>query len=194
VIKHSREAFSVLEVATSPPSFDDVIQIIKEDQKNISYKDTGFSKGKHGTTCFYNFNLYNEKRYRPLMIHIMQSIYDTYREFVPDVKFEPGNAWWTVYSKGAFIPRHTHYNSMISGAYYVRHPKDAGTISFFNPIANLVNHLTCESLIWKADTRMEVQPKTGTLLLFPSWLEHETPPNESDEDKIIVSFNLNIIN
>ena len=39
---------------------------------------------------------------------------------------------------------------------------------------------------------MVVQPEDGTLLLFPGWLEHETEENESDEDKIIVSFNLTL--
>jgi uncharacterized protein (TIGR02466 family) len=32
--------------------------------------------------------------------------------------------------------------------------------------------------------------KNGTLLLFPSWLEHSVPPNRSNEPRISVSFNI----
>ena len=36
-------------------------------------------------------------------------------------------------------------------------------------------------------------PKEGSMLVFPSYLEHMVKPNESDEDRISVSFNLDII-
>tara|TARA_B100001250_G_scaffold413382_1_gene447339 strand:+ start:4431 stop:5117 length:687 start_codon:yes stop_codon:yes gene_type:complete len=192
--KHSREAFSVMEVATSPPSFDDMVQLIYDDHPKVSYAkpNASFQRGVHGTTCYYDFNLFEEERYRPLMKHIMQNIYDSYRNFIPNIDFTPLQSWWTVYEKGAYIPRHSHYNSMISGVYYLRHPEGAGNISFYNPIGNLANHLWCDDLIFQVAARMRIQPKTGTLLLFPGWLEHETVQSESDEDKIIVSFNIKI--
>ena len=192
--KHSREGISCLEVRTSPPSFDDMIKLIYDDHSKVNYAkhNASFKKGEHGTTSYYDFNLFEEERYRPLMMHIMKNVYEAYRNFVPSVQFRPLQAWWTVYEKGAYIPRHTHYNSMVSGAYYVRHPEGSGGISFYNHIAPLINHLWCDSLIFQIDPRMEVQPYTGALLLFPGWLEHETFAKETDEDKIVVSFNLQI--
>ena len=193
--KHTRDVFSVLEVSTTPPSFDDIISIIYKDIKDLKYESNGrgtFERGIHGTTSYYDFNLFQEQRYFPLMKHIMGTIYKTYREMIPNVEFNAVQAWWTVYEKGAFIPRHTHACSQISGAYYLRQPKGAGPITFFNPIGPLINHFFHEDLIFQVSTDMDVQPETGTLLLFPGWLEHETEENESDEDKIIVSFNLTL--
>ena len=195
--KHTRDVFSVLEVSTTPPSFDDIISIIYKDIKDLKYESNGrgtFERGIHGTTSYYDFNLFQEQRYFPLMKHIMGTIYKTYREMIPNVEFNAVQAWWTVYEKGAFIPRHTHACSQISGAYYLRQPKGAGPITFFNPIGPLINHFFHEDLIFQVSTDMDVQPETGTLLLFPGWLEHETKENESDDVKIIVSFNLTLKN
>ena len=80
----------------------------------------------------------------------------------------------------------------MSGAYYFRQPILAGPITFFNPFASLVNHLFDENLIFQTAKDMEIEPKTGTLLMFPGWLEHETEKNKDTEDKIIVSYNLTI--
>ena len=192
--KHTRDVFSVLEVPTTPPSFDDILEIIYSDIKGLQYKAKSgtFKRGRHGTTSYYDFNLFKEQRYFPLMKHIMGSIYKTYREFIPNVEFNAQQAWWTVYKKGAYIPRHTHANSHISGAYYLRQPKGAGPITFFNPIGPLINQFHHEDLIFQVSNDMVVQPEDGTLLLFPGSLEHETEENESDEHKIIVSFNLTL--
>ena len=197
MIKHTRDVFSILEVPTAPPSFDDILKFIYEDRDRLTYdvsnkSQTGtFERGLHGTTSYYDMNLFHEKRYFPLMKHIMGAIYQTYRQFSP-VDFNALQAWWTVYEKGAFIPRHTHSNSMISGAYYLRQPQGAGPIKFFNPIGPLINHFYHPDLIFQVAADIDIEPRTGTLLLFPGWLEHETQANQSDEDKIIVSFNLTL--
>ena len=36
-------------------------------------------------------------------------------------------------------------------------------------------------------------PIEGKMLIFPSSLEHEVQPNESDEDRISVSFNIKLL-
>lgn len=198
--KHTRDVFSVLEVDTNPPPFREIEEIIYKDREWILNKG-GYSKDssetfnphEHGITSYYDFNLFNEERYRPLMRHIMQNLYDTYRKlFCDTIKFSTYQAWWTVYKPGAYIPRHSHSNSMVSGAYYFRQPTLAGPITFFNPIAPLINHLFDEDLIFQTAKTMDIEPKTGTLLMFPGWLEHETEKNKDTDDKIIVSYNLTI--
>ena len=36
-----------------------------------------------------------------------------------------------------------------------------------------------------------MEPTEGTLILFPGWLEHGVYPSESDEDRIVISANIN---
>ena len=38
-----------------------------------------------------------------------------------------------------------------------------------------------------------ITPKAGTLVLFPSYLEHKVGENLSNEERIVVSFNISLI-
>ena len=50
--KHTRDVFSVLEVPTAPPSFNDILEIIYTDIKDLKYDSHRgtFERGTHGTT------------------------------------------------------------------------------------------------------------------------------------------------
>ena len=39
---------------------------------------------------------------------------------------------------------------------------------------------------------LKIKPEEGKLLLFPSYLHHSVEENLSDEDRIAISFNLDI--
>ena len=39
--------------------------------------------------------------------------------------------------------------------------------------------------------KMVMKPSEGTLILFPGWLEHGVYPSESNEDRIVISANIN---
>ena len=36
-------------------------------------------------------------------------------------------------------------------------------------------------------------PQDNVLILFPSWLKHQVETNQSEEDRISISFNINAI-
>ena len=38
---------------------------------------------------------------------------------------------------------------------------------------------------------VDYEPKENALIFFPSWLQHEVKINNSDEDRVILSFNIN---
>ena len=39
---------------------------------------------------------------------------------------------------------------------------------------------------------VRIKPEEGNLLLFPSYLHHSVEENLSDEDRIVISFNIDI--
>jgi len=100
--------------------------------------------------------------------------------------------WTTIYPPKCFVPEHIHSNNLISGVFYIKAPKNCGDIVFHDP--NWVAKSMCSNgestFPVKGGTKAPWTPVAGDLLLFPSWLPHYTEPNESDEDRIIVSFNL----
>ena len=38
-----------------------------------------------------------------------------------------------------------------------------------------------------------IPPEAGTLIIFPSWLEHGVNQNLSDAERVSMSFNINLV-
>lgn len=86
---------------------------------------------------------------------------------------------------------HSHTNNYnLSGVYYVNVPRDSGEIVFRDPRpgANQAPYR-----LFKDDGDSEYfTPSEGTIILFPSYLEHFVLPNRSDGDRISMSFDLTL--
>ena len=102
--------------------------------------------------------------------------------------------WSIINNKDAFNEKHHHGNSALSAAYYVKAEKNAGNIDFFDPRqANVFHHPTSKEVNNVNAQVQSVTPKPGTLVLFPSYLEHKVNPNLSDDERIVISFNVTLI-
>ncbi|WP_332777221.1 2OG-Fe(II) oxygenase family protein [Polaromonas sp.] len=105
--------------------------------------------------------------------------------------YEITGCWATVLARGASHKLHSHPNNFLSGVYYVRTCEGADTINFHDPrlqasvIRPPVTELTAENT-----DQVVVRVRDGTLLLFPSYLEHSVDANKSDNERISISFNL----
>ena len=104
------------------------------------------------------------------------------------------NSMWAIINTGgAANHRHQHSNCTISGAYYVRAPKNSGDIIFYDPrpapvytYPNAVNPNLLNAQV------NGISPKEGALVLFPSYLDHSVNENLSNEERIVISFNITI--
>ena len=105
--------------------------------------------------------------------------------------FEITGCWATVLAKGAVHNAHSHPNNFLSGVYYVRIQPGADTINFHDPrrqayvIRPPVVELTAENT-----DQTVVRVSNGTLLMFPSYLEHSVGINMGAEERISISFNI----
>jgi len=105
--------------------------------------------------------------------------------------FEITGCWATVLAKGAIHKPHSHPNNFLSAVYYVRTQPGADTINFHDPrrqtyvIRPPVVELTAENT-----DQVVVRVTNGTLLMFPSYLEHSVDINMSAEERISVSLNV----
>lgn len=106
-------------------------------------------------------------------------------------EFEITGCWATVLTEGAEHRSHCHPNNFLSGVYYVRTHPGADTINFHDPrnqtgiIRPPVVELTAENT-----DQVVVRVKNGTLLLFPSFLQHSVDANSSEQERISISFNV----
>jgi len=104
------------------------------------------------------------------------------------------NMWAIINKNKAFNERHHHGNSALSAAYYVKAENNAGNIVFFDPRqANVFHHPSAKKANDLNGQVKSITPKAGTLVLFPSYLEHKVEENLSNEERIVVSFNVSLI-
>ena len=106
--------------------------------------------------------------------------------------------WYNVNRYGDHHAPHTHSGCYLSGTYYVQVPSAPaelddpqarpGCISFYDP-RTAANMITVGP---ESDARPvhTVRPSAGTLLLWPSPVQHQVHPNLSQEQRITISFNL----
>ena len=86
---------------------------------------------------------------------------------------------------------HCHSNNFLSDVYYVRTHPGTDTINFHDPrnqtsvIRPPVVELTAENT-----DQVVVKVKNGTLLVFPTYLQHSVDANMSKEERISISFNI----
>ena len=101
--------------------------------------------------------------------------------------------WAIINKKNNLNTAHTHPNNYLSSAYYVKAPENCGTIKFTNP--NSVARERFPEIETETDfnqNSVEIKPKEGDLLIFPSYLTHSVNRNQTDEDRIVISFNIDI--
>ena len=105
--------------------------------------------------------------------------------------FQITGCWANILAPGASHRMHSHPNNFLSGAYYVRVGAGADTINFHDPriqtgiIRPPVTELTRENT-----DQVAMKVKSGTLLMFPAYLQHSVDTNSGNEERISVSFNV----
>lgn len=98
--------------------------------------------------------------------------------------------WANVGAPGSSHKPHAHPNNFISGSYYVEAPEGGNQIQFHDPRPQTsIIKPPVEEMSPVTTDHVLVPVKPGTLVLFPAWLRHSVPTNESNERRISVAFN-----
>ena len=113
-------------------------------------------------------------------------------EFNPETLDARFSGWINVNHKGGSNILHSHPNSHWSGVLYVQQPTGvegfSGMIEFVNPnqegreLAKLLPKSGFDNMI-------RIRPKTGQIVIFPSYVLHSVYPNSSNQDRITIAFN-----
>lgn len=107
------------------------------------------------------------------------------------IKFHP-HFFLNEIRQNGYFHRHAHPNATISGVFYLDAPDGCSDIIFHDPRP----YKQCISLPCKEgygdilSDEHHVQVKTGMLLLWNSWVEHEVPQNKSPLPRKTLVFNL----
>ena len=102
--------------------------------------------------------------------------------------------WAIINNKNSSNAMHIHSNNYISAAYYVKAPKNCGDLVFYDPRFAATYRYPKISKTNKLNSNIVAfQPKEGMLVLFPSYLQHSVNVSKTDEERIVISFNINLI-
>lgn len=106
----------------------------------------------------------------------------------PNIEIFITDSWANVNKPGEKHHRHNHPNSIISGVFYLDTDEDTGSIVFNSSQYSQIEFSTVGNNIYNSKT-WSLNPTPGTLLLFPSSLEHSVTANKSTKDRVSVAFN-----
>lgn len=99
--------------------------------------------------------------------------------------------WVNILGPGGGHSGHIHPHSILSGTYYVSTPPKAGALRLEDPRLPLM--MAAPARLPKAQAQRQsffyLQPHAGEAIFWESWLRHEVPLNECQEDRISISFN-----
>lgn len=104
-------------------------------------------------------------------------------------KLECDSLWVNVLPTGGMHSSHLHPHSVISGTFYVALPEGSAAIRFEDPRLAFMMAAPTRKASSANRPFVKVAPDPGDVLLWESWLRHEVPLNESDDERISISFN-----
>ena len=172
--------------------------ILEKEQKDkgVTFTNVG---GYHSSAI----NLEKEKGFKCIYDYINECMEVILFEnnYKPNLGILSSNGWVNINRKGDFNREHVHPDCHWSGVYYVKTPANCGELRFHNPIAassmvksgHLLNLTSSNIKTSFFLNSIPLDPYEGSILIFPSWLFHSVYPNRSDDDRISVSFNIQIM-
>ena len=101
--------------------------------------------------------------------------------------------WAIINKNGDFNILHTHPNCYLSAVYYVKATEKCGKFQIENP--NIAKRNFYPEIKRKNELNLKVagiEIEEGDLLIFPGYLPHKVSTNESNQDRVVISFNVDI--
>jgi uncharacterized protein (TIGR02466 family) len=145
-------------------------------------------KGWQSPNILQNLNEFEEMNLR--ILQVCQCIGES-QNFNSNLTYRH-QAWVNVSPPGASNKVHYHANCHFSGVYYISlQAPECGSIFFRDP------RVASRMLTYPADKETDftagevrMRPEEGRIYVFPGWLEHGVEANQSDRDRVSISFNV----
>ena len=104
------------------------------------------------------------------------------------------NSWFSINRQYALHEKHNHLPSTWSGVYYVQCDEEDSGLTFVNK--NLDSNWPYSSRSEPNEYNSSVntfQPQTGTLILFPSYLNHKVEQQTTENERVTIAFNFGVV-
>ena len=164
------------------------IQEDLEKYKNTMERPPLFNGDGDGTSTYNpSFSVLKDDEFS-LLTKEFEICLKEYTELTGLTEVQISNSWFSIMNKNVGIGEHRHPGSVVTGVYYPKYPVNSIELTLSNP---LQPYKMCElyDKITGFNSDIGFIPiQEGYLYLFPSWLEHGTNLNTTDE-RYVISFN-----
>lgn len=145
-------------------------------------------KGWQSPSLLQNLDEFKDINQR--ILQICQRIGES-QHFNPNVILDH-QAWVNISPPGASNKIHYHANCHFSGVYYISlKAPECGSIFFRDPrVASRMFGSPLTKLNDFTTEEIRMLPEEGRMYIFPGWLEHGVDTNQSEEDRVSISFNV----
>jgi uncharacterized protein (TIGR02466 family) len=136
--------------------------------------------------------LYQHPKYKELGNKVLE----LGKHYLNDLKYEYddlvlNDMWSNILKPGEFHTPHTHSNNFVSGVFYLQTTENSPAIQFLDPRGQTCVIMPNQKELTKYNsTRYFFPGLINRMVLFPSWLQHYVPINESNQDRVSVAFNM----
>ncbi len=163
---------------------EELIEYFMDFQKEHESVSVSNRKGYQSEPFLYDVPSF--EKYSPIIWAILKPYFDQVVENIIDHGFSVhltlSNLWVNINHPGSYNIEHTHPHSVYSGVLWIKSPEYSGNLVLQHPSKHNVYATTF--------TNYEIVPEEGKVVIFPSHVIHSVLPNESDEDRISLSFNI----
>lgn len=137
-------------------------------------------------------NLHTLPEFKEISNAIVGATKKVFKQEKIKTKFYLGNLWANINLKGGFNDLHTHGNCFLSGVYYVKTPENSGVLRFVDPRpqAILVTPERESDSDRDSWNRVSFRGERGQIVLFPGYLPHQVLPNQNNDIRVSLSFNI----
>ena len=197
--KKSEFLFPTQVVSGDIPNFeqikDKIIKWIYEYKKNN--KDISRISNKGGWQSSKK-DVFLDEGFKPFENIIIPIISELVNEYRLVRQADIVQMWININSKNAYNVSHRHPGADLSGVIWIKQTPEQGRFVFDNMD---VGYRDC-NLIYAQDLKFlqenKIMPewfpiyKEGTIMLFPAMFTHRVEQNETEEDRISISFNIKL--
>ena len=115
----------------------------------------------------------------------------------PEIDMEI-TSWFNINSPESYNDKHCHPNSDLAGVLWVKIPENSGDLIFNSPYeynSFIEMHSYTDDLVKESKYyhTYKYPPREGCILIFPAHLQHRVKKNESNEDRVSISFNIKLL-
>ncbi len=183
---------------SSPLYVNNVGDFERPDLKSLEYSSTMPTGGSYNFLSSVDKNVLHRPDFNGIHAIVMKEVNSYAREVLgvnKSIEFYVTNSWINVHGRGHSAGSHMHHNSLISGVLYLKVTEATGALVFHRDVLSLIpfppaldldmdsfNIYNCKS--WG------YTPKTNDICLFPSVVMHSADPNESDDERWCLAFNV----